>query len=147
MEHVGMTHGGSLLFDDYAHNPEGLEHLITGLRDVYPDKKIVMLFEPHLYSRTRDFKEGFGRELSRVDVLYLFPTYRARDERIPSEDYLLEQYIDTSAVELIPVHDIDNFPKLFEERQHDYGDIVITVGAGDIWKQGLRIKKQVTHSS
>ncbi|MCA9353042.1 UDP-N-acetylmuramate--L-alanine ligase [Patescibacteria group bacterium] len=141
IEHVGITEHGALLLDDYAHNPEGLERLIQGLREFYPEKKVVMLFEPHLYSRTRDFKEAFGRALEQVDVLYLFPVYRAREERIPEEDYLLENYIDPTKVELIVVHDPKTFKELFESKEYDKNYIVITAGAGNIWQQGLTIKK------
>lgn len=140
MEHVGITKQGSLILDDYAHNPEGLEYLIQGLRDFYPKKKIIMLFEPHLYSRTRDFKHQFARALEQVDILYLFPTYRAREAEIPQENYLLEQYIDNKKVELHTVSDPENFTKSFIDMKFDSHFIVITAGAGDIWQQGLAIK-------
>jgi len=141
MEHIGMTEHGAQLFDDYAHNPEGLNYLINGLRDFYPEKKIVMLFEPHLYSRTRDFAQEFATILELVDVLYLFPTYRAREKQIPEEDYLLENYINSKNVELIKILNKQNFKEQFESKQYTTDYIVITVGAGDIWQQGLEIKK------
>lgn len=141
MEHVGMTSTGVQIYDDYAHNPEGLRYLISGLRDFYPDKKIIMLFEPHLYSRTREFKNEFARELEKVDILYLFPTYRAREPEIPQENYLLEQYIDTSKVELISVSDPSTFQTQFESMNFSHDYIIISAGAGDIWKQSLKLKK------
>jgi len=141
MEHIGMTEQGAIIFDDYAHNPEGLEYLISGLRDFYPDKKIVMLFEPHLYSRTRDFKELFGKILSQVDILYLFPTYRAREQHIPEEDFLLENSIDQNLVEFYKVTNLEKFNNNFIKKTYDTNYIIITVGAGDIWKVGLEIKK------
>ncbi|MCI5050813.1 MAG: UDP-N-acetylmuramate--L-alanine ligase [Candidatus Pacebacteria bacterium] len=141
MEHVGMTKNGIQLFDDYAHNPEGLEYLISGLRDYYPEKKIIMLFEPHLYSRTRDFKEAFGKALEVVDILYLFPTYRAREPEIPQENFLLEQYINTSNVELISVPEPKNFVRLFESMHYSNDYLVISAGAGDIWKYSHALKE------
>ncbi len=141
MEHVGITEYGAILFDDYAHNPEGLEYLIQGLRDFYPEKKIIMLFEPHLYSRTRDFKESFAKILETVDILYLFPTYRAREEHVPEEDFLLEKNIDEHKVQLYTVRQPEAFKEMFMSQKYDTNYIVITVGAGDIWKKGLEIKK------
>lgn len=141
MEHIGMTEEGAFIFDDYAHNPEGLEYLISGVRDYYPEKKIVMLFEPHLYSRTRDFKEAFGAILSKVDVLYLFPTYRAREPEIPEENFLLEQYVDTKKIKLFLVTDTDTFIREFKNQHYDKNHIIITVGAGSIYKYGKALKK------
>lgn len=144
MEYLGMTEMGSLILDDYAHNPEGLGYLIDGLRDFYPDKKIIMLFEPHLYSRTRDFKEAFGEVLSTVDVLYLFPTYRAREAQIPEEDFLLKEFIDTEKVELIVVDEPKNFHINFNNIGYGKEYLVISAGAGDIWKYSKSLKK-TTH--
>lgn len=144
MEYIGMTESGSLILDDYAHNPEGLSYLIEGLRDFYPDKKIVMLFEPHLYSRTRDFKEAFGKVLSTVDILYLFPTYRAREPRIPEEDFLLKDFIDTEKTEMILVPDAENFISEFNAKLYNNDYIVISAGAGDVWKYSRSLKK-TTH--
>ncbi len=140
MEHIGMTENGIQLFDDYAHNPEGLDYLIQGLRDFYPEKKIIMLFEPHLYSRTRDFKHEFARSLEAVDILYLFPTYRAREPENPHENYLLEQYIDISKVELITISEPDKFTDTFKSMQFSSDYIVISAGAGDIWKHSHSLK-------
>lgn len=144
MEFVGMTESGSVILDDYAHNPEGLEFLIEGMREFYPNKKIIMLFEPHLYSRTRDFKESFGNVLSRVDILYLFPTYRAREQQIHEEDFLLEQYINTDTVELITVKDSLSFVNEFKAKNYTNDYIIISAGAGDIWKVGKLLKKTST---
>lgn len=141
MEHVGITEQGAQIFDDYAHNPEGLEYLISGLRDFYPEKKIIMLFEPHLYSRTREFKKEFAHALEKVDILYLFPTYRAREKEIPQENYLLEQYIDTSKVEMITVTETEKFKNNFDTMKFDSNYIVISAGAGDIWKYSHSLKK------
>jgi UDP-N-acetylmuramate--alanine ligase len=141
MEHVGITEGGAFIFDDYAHNPEGLSYLISGVRDFYPEKKIIMLFEPHLYSRTRDFKESFAAALEEVDILYLFPTYRAREAQIPEEDFLLAEYINNSKVDMNIVTNPNQFKEDFESQEYANDYIIISAGAGDIWKQGLKLKK------
>lgn len=143
MEYIGMTESGLQIFDDYAHNPEGLEYLISGLRDFYPKKKIILLFEPHLYSRTREFKHEFARALEKVDVLYLFPTYKAREPELTQENYLLEQYIDTSKVELISVVEVHKFKQNFEKMKFNNDYIVISAGAGDVWKYSHQLKKTI----
>lgn len=139
MENVGITKHGALLLDDYAHNPEAIEYLITGLKNHYLNKKIIILFEPHLYSRTEDFKEEFGKILSKSDILYLFPAYKAREESQPEKDFLLEKYISMDQ-NFYVVKDQDNFKELFESKEYSEDYVVVTVGAGDIWKQGLKIK-------
>lgn len=143
MEYIGMTESGLQIFDDYAHNPEGLEYLISGLRGFYPKKKIILLFEPHLYSRTREFKHEFARALEKVDVLYLFPTYKAREPELTRENYLLEQYIDTSKVELISVVEVHKFKQNFEKMKFNNDYIVISAGAGDVWKYSHQLKKTI----
>lgn len=141
MEHIGETTHGATLYDDYAHNPEGIELLLSGLRKHYPDKKIVTLFEPHLYSRTEDFIEEFGRVLSTSDILYLFPVYKAREEHQPDKDFILDPYISMDDDSYHMVTDPDAFKNDFESKQYNGDYIVVTVGAGDVWQHGVSIKK------
>ncbi len=141
MEYVGETTNGANIYDDYAHNPEGLDYLINGLRNKYPDKKIIMLFEPHLYTRTRDFKKEFAYSLENVDTLYLFPTYRAREPEIPHENFLLADYIDDTKTVLHVVRDKELFVEDFSNSNYDDSYIIVSAGAGDIWKQSHALKK------
>lgn len=69
----------SVMIDDYAHHPGELEALIQGVRELYPDRKLTLVFQPHLYSRTRDFADGFAEALSKADEVYLLPIYPARE--------------------------------------------------------------------
>lgn len=142
LEYLGKTEYGSLVYDDYAHNPEGLHFLINGLRNRYPDKKIVMLFEPHLYSRTRDFKEGFVRELQHLDELYLFPTYRAREVHNPQEDFLLASHLNSKQVHLHTVDDPNTFNENFDASQYGTDTVIISAGAGDVWKYSYPLVKK-----
>jgi UDP-N-acetylmuramate--alanine ligase len=136
-EYLGTTTSGALVIDDYAHNPEGLSYLIEALRSSYPEKKLVMMFEPHLYSRTFDFKESFGEVLSGADELYLFPTYRAREAYDEEQAFLLEQYIDTSKVQLTVVREPQEV--LARIKTYDDSHVIVSVGAGDIWQQALKL--------
>lgn len=134
LEYLGTTTYGTPIYDDYAHNPEGLHYLIAGLRDKHPNKKIVMLFQSHLYSRTRDFKEAFARELQKVDELYLFPTYRARELHNPDEDFLLADSISHHDVVLHTVTNPETFTDEFDISSYNENTIIISAGAGDVWK-------------
>jgi len=75
--------GHIVIIDDYAHHPTELEATITAARELYPDKTIRGVFQPHLYSRTQDFAAGFARALDLLDEAILIPIYPAREEPIP----------------------------------------------------------------
>jgi UDP-N-acetylmuramate--alanine ligase len=128
-EYIGQGDSGALVYDDYAHNPEGLTHLINGLREIHPNDNIVIIFEPHLYSRTRDMKEAFGKALSLADEVYLLPTYRAREEYNEKENFLLKDYISHD----IPVHCIDNEePYRTQLQEKKEGTVIVSAGAGTV---------------
>ena len=118
-----------IYIDDYAHHPSELKVLIESVRNLYPDKKITGIFQPHLFSRTRDFAVEFAAELSKLDELILLPIYPAREEPILgiSSDWLFSKVILNkkflfSASEALPY--FNNFEK----------GVVLTIGAGDIDK-------------
>jgi UDP-N-acetylmuramate--alanine ligase len=113
--------------DDYAHHPTEIHALIASIRLLYPDKKITGIFQPHLFSRTRDFFDGFAKELSKLDDLILIPIYPARElpiEGVTSEA-LLEAISLKSKKILSPEEVLESF-KGFNE------GVVLTIGAGDI---------------
>ena len=113
--------------DDYAHHPTELSALISSIRLLYPDKKITGIFQPHLFSRTRDFFDGFAKELSKLDDVILMPIYPARElpiEGVTSEA-LLEAISLKSKKILSPEEVLESF-KGFKE------GVVLTIGAGDI---------------
>jgi UDP-N-acetylmuramate--alanine ligase len=68
-----------IYIDDYAHHPEELRAAISSVKRLYPDKKLTAIFQPHLYTRTRDFADGFAEVLSMVDELILLDIYPARE--------------------------------------------------------------------
>lgn len=116
-----------VFIDDYAHHPTEIAALLDSVRLLYPGKKICGIFQPHLFSRTRDFFEGFAHELSRLDEVILMPIYPAREEPIPgvSSEKLLDQI--TAPVKII-LH-ADEIPKYLSSSDHE---LVLTIGAGDI---------------
>ncbi len=72
--------------DDYAHHPTEIDAFLRSMKSMYPDRKLTVVFQPHLYSRTRDFAEGFSRSLSLADELLLMDIYPARELPIPGVD-------------------------------------------------------------
>ena len=80
---VHVNAPGLAYIDDYAHHPAELESAISSIRDIFPGRKLTAIFQPHLYTRTRDFAPAFAAALSRVDKLILLDIYPAREEPIP----------------------------------------------------------------
>jgi len=113
--------------DDYAHHPTEIQALIASVRLLYPDKKVTGIFQPHLFSRTRDFFDGFATELSQLDEVILMPIYPARELPIPgvTSDKLLEAISCKNKRILDHQGVIDYFKDSDQE-------VVLTIGAGDI---------------
>lgn len=116
-----------IYMDDYAHHPSELNATISSVRKMFKDRKITAVFQPHLFTRTRDFAEGFAESLSSVDRVILLPIYPAREE--PIEGVTSEMLLD-----MITINDkciIDKCNLLAHLDAVDL-DVLITFGAGDI---------------
>lgn len=113
--------------DDYAHHPEELRAFIGSMRQLYPTKKLTLVFQPHLFTRTRDFVDGFAEVLGQVDELLLMEIYPARELPIPGVDstWLLEKINLTNKRVVSPQEVLDII-------QQEKPELVVTVGAGDI---------------
>lgn len=118
---------GKIYIDDYAHHPTELNAVIHSIREMFPVKKVLGVFQPHLYSRTRDFAEGFAESLSGFDELILLDIYPAREEPIEGihSHWLLDQ-INLKKKEVSSLQDALNRIK-----SKDF-DVLITAGAGNI---------------
>jgi UDP-N-acetylmuramate--alanine ligase len=116
-----------VLIDDYAHHPDEIRASITSVRALYPDKKISVLFQPHLYSRTRDFADQFADALSLADEVYLLDIYPARELPIPgvTSDMIFEK-LNVFTKKRV---DKKSFLDLVNNRNFE---VLITLGAGDI---------------
>ncbi|MFM9841238.1 MAG: UDP-N-acetylmuramate--L-alanine ligase [Cyclobacteriaceae bacterium] len=116
-----------IYIDDYAHHPAEIEAFLTSLKSMYEGKKITVVFQPHLFTRTRDFAEGFSKSLSLADEVLLMDIYPAREEPIPgvTSDMLFKDI--TSSVK-IRCGKSDVMQKL-EDMDIE---VLATVGAGDI---------------
>jgi UDP-N-acetylmuramate--alanine ligase len=124
---VRIKHSGRVYIDDYAHHPEELKAFINAVKNLYPGEKITGLFQPHLYSRTRDFADGFAQSLDLLDEAWLLDIYPARELPIPgvSSEMILEKMaiLDKKIVskDEVPELLVSSKPFLF-----------VTMGAGDI---------------
>lgn len=121
--------------DDYAHHPEELRALINGAKALFKQKKCTVIFQPHLFSRTRDLAEGFAEVLDLADEVILLPIYPARElpiEGVSSEMVLLKMKNDNRSVmaksALLDWIKEEYVPNINKE----FGELLITAGAGDI---------------
>ncbi len=113
--------------DDYAHHPEELRACITAVKALYPDRKLTTIFQPHLYSRTRDFANGFAEALSLSDELWMLDIYPARE--LPMEGVNSEMILAK-----MPMLHKYKFSKaeVLERAKKERPELLLTVGAGDI---------------
>ncbi|GAB1453802.1 UDP-N-acetylmuramate--L-alanine ligase [Draconibacterium sp.] len=116
-----------IYIDDYAHHPEELKAFISSVKELYKGRKIVGIFQPHLYSRTRDFSAEFAVSLDLLDTAILVPLYPAREEPIRG----ISSEIIFNQMKLQDKHLLTKPEMLELLKTHDY-DIVVTMGAGDI---------------
>jgi len=129
----GEVEGGFTLIDDYGHHPAEMAATIDAARGAFPGRRIVLAFQPHRYTRTRDLFEDFVRVLSSVDVLLLGEVYAAGEAPIVAADgrSLARALRLAGKVEPIFVEDIAEMPGAIR-RVVEAGDVVITMGAGSI---------------
>ncbi len=113
--------------DDYAHHPAELSSAISSLRDIFPGRRLTAIFQPHLYTRTRDFAREFAQSLSQVDKLILLDIYPAREEPIPgvSSELIFQ---DVTAPEKVLLKK----EQLMDYLSREPLDVVATFGAGNI---------------
>jgi len=127
---------GITVIDDYAHHPTEIRATLAGAKSGWR-RRVVCVFQPHLYSRTRDFYDEFGRAFFNADVLVLTDVYPAREEPIQgiSGELIVNAAREFGHKQVHYVPDKKDIPDfLMKIRQP--GDMVITMGAGDIWKFG-----------
>lgn len=122
--------------DDYAHHPSELNAGISSIRMMYPDKKITGIFQPHLYSRTKDFADDFARVLSTLDELILLDIYPARELPVPGVDsaMILDKVTQTNKM----ICKKENLIELLRSKKDI--EVLVTFGAGDIDTMVPRIK-------
>lgn len=138
---------GILVVDDYAHHPTEIMATLEAASSGWPDRRIVTVFQPHLYSRTRDFQDGFARAFFNSDVLVLTDVFPAREEPIPGIDGqliadLARRYGHRG------VHYVEDKSQLVDSLIEIIrpGDTVLTMGAGDVYQYGQQLLARLESS-
>jgi UDP-N-acetylmuramate--alanine ligase len=136
--------GGITFVDDYAHHPSEISATLEAARRVFPQRRLVCAFQPHLFSRTRDFAEEFGRSLAQADAVLLTDIYPAREQPIPGvTSELVAKALRTSGGTLAWQGGRgDLVPALRAELRS--GDALFTLGAGDITAAGRELLQQLS---
>ncbi len=130
-EYRGKAQNGAFVYDDYGHHPTEIEATLQGAREAFPTQKIVVVFQPHLYSRTKDHLDAFGQCFALAAAVVLLPIYPAREQDpgdINSKMVVAEiQKNDTEA------HFVETFAEAaaLAEKLSGAGDLILTLGAGD----------------
>lgn len=140
-EIVGHTKNGATIIDDYGHHPLEIATTINAIKQSYTGKKIVCVFQPHTFSRTKALLEDFGKAFESVDKLILLPIFKsARDtekDEVNHDEYIKEfsKYSDTIFIE--------KFEDVIEYLDQNFASnefIILTIGAGDVYKIGYELK-------
>jgi UDP-N-acetylmuramate--alanine ligase len=127
---------GAVLIDDYAHHPTEIKASLEALRKVYKDKKLVLIFQPHRYTRTKFLWDKFLLALKEPDILVLTEIYPASEKPIPGiSGYILFENLKNlrGGKPTFFVENLDNIKELLEDIL-DENQVVITMGAGNVYK-------------
>lgn len=135
--------GKAMLLDDYGHHPREVAATIAALRDGWPESRIVMIYQPHRYTRTKDLYEDFVMVLSDVDVLLMLEVYSAGEDPIPGADSrsLCRSIRARGHVDPVYVQDDEDIRKVLTGILRD-GDIVVTQGAGSVGALAKQLSEQ-----
>ncbi|RYZ23170.1 MAG: UDP-N-acetylmuramate--L-alanine ligase, partial [Sphingobacteriales bacterium] len=138
------TDGNVKLVDDYGHHPKEVEATIKAARQSHPDRRLVMLFQPHRYTRTRDCFEDFVEVLSQVDVLLLLEVYPAGEKPIVGADSrsLARSLRLRGQVEPILIDPVDTQLAVVLQNVLKANDLVLTQGAGNVGSISLELAQQ-----
>ncbi len=143
LEKIGET-SGICFYDDYAHHPTEIKLSLESLRKIYPDRKIIAVFQPHRFTRTRDQYKNFPKSLEIADSVYVTAIYSAGEIPIDgiSGSLIAEEFKDKSQVKYI-----EDFSVLKKELEKNLssGDICVTFGAGDVYTVGYSLLENMNN--
>lgn len=143
MEIKGNT-GGIKIIDDYGHHPTEIKITLETIRKSWPGRRVIVVFQPHRYSRTQALFDEFSRSFYQSDILVLLPVYAAGEDRIPEIDSIML----SEAIRSHGHKDVSYFDEISETVAYlseivKEGDIVLTLGAGDVWKTGESLLRKL----
>lgn len=128
--------------DDYAHHPTEIDAIYEAVSEMHPEKNTLVIFQPHLFSRTEDFADAFAKSLSRFDSILLLDIYPAREKPIEgiTSQWLLEKIDNPNKKTIQRIN-------LIQEIKQQNPEVLVTMGAGDIGLEVNRIKKEFEHEN
>jgi UDP-N-acetylmuramate--alanine ligase len=130
-EYKGKTKNGVIVYDDYGHHPTEIKATLSGARELFPDKNIIVAFQPHLFSRTKLLLNDFAKSFKDVNQVLLAPIYPAREAFDPtiSSEILAKKIKNTKAQSFSSFEKIEKYAK----ENLKEGDVFMTIGAGDVY--------------
>ena len=130
-----------IYIDDYAHHPTEINAVFEAVSEMHPNKKVLAIFQPHLFSRTRDFANDFAQSLSRFENVLLLDIYPAREEPITGVDseWLLGKMTNGN-------RKLISKEQMLSEVKNQNPEVLITMGAGDIGLEVVKIKKEMSYA-
>jgi UDP-N-acetylmuramate--alanine ligase len=135
-EYKGTLSSGAIVYDDYGHHPTEIQATLAGTREMFKDERIVVVFQPHLYSRTKDHLAHFGTSFKDADMVIIPPIYPAREVFDPSitSDMVVAE-ISKNGGKAVAVSDFNEAFTLLK-KEAKKGDVIMTMGAGDVYTIG-----------
>lgn len=143
---VDTAKGRVMIVDDYGHHPTEVRATLRAARSGWPDRRLVLVFQPHRYTRTRDLLDDFAQVLSEVDVLIVLDVYAAGETPIAGADgrAVARAVRSRGAVEPVFVESLDELEPVLEDLLAD-GDLLLTMGAGDIGAYAQSLPERLAH--
>ncbi len=133
-EKIGQTKSGAFVYDDYAHHPTEIKATLEAAREKFPNNQIIAVFQPHLYSRTKEHFYEFGNAFSSADQILILPIYAAREQKDPTiSNYTLVQEIQKEGRRSVAFETFESAVD-FLKTNLKKNDVVFTIGAGDVNK-------------
>ncbi len=131
-----------VFIDDYAHHPTEVKAVYDAIKEMHPNKRTMAIFQPHLFSRTKDFADDFAESLSKFDMVVLLDIYPAREKPMPgiTSEWLLGKIEN-------PHKKVVQKTNLVEEIKKQNPEVLVTMGAGDIGLEVSKIKKELSYAS
>ena len=134
-EYKGKTKEGALVYDDYAHHPTEIKATLSATREMFPDKKIITVFQPHLYSRTELLFDDFTKSFTDADEVFLAPIYAAREpENKKVSLKVLAQKIAQNGTTAHSAENFEEITKALGSPSYNQKQIIVSMGAGDVYK-------------
>ncbi len=135
MQIKGITQNNILIMDDYAHHPSEIRATLKAVRSIYPERRLVVLYQPHRFSRTAMFAGDIAGALSNADEVYLLPVYSAGEKELSHSSS--EEIIRLSDNHIVPLRFEDAIETLRQKLKPE--DLFLTMGAGDVYSIGEKI--------